>query len=119
MARTAAAANCAVTRSEILLGGSADTLAFARAPRLGAAHAAVGARASVKELHHGHRADGVKRRRERGETGEQRVVVDTELAGPALPVFGDMRSARHDGAKTARRARHEPAKLVVAERAVP
>jgi hypothetical protein len=60
----------------------------------------------------------VKRRGQLGEPGKVRVIEDPELAGPALPILGDVRRARHDDAETAGRARDEPLKFIVAERAV-
>ena len=79
---------------EVRLGGSANALAWVRAPRFDAAHRAVSARAPVEDLDDGHGAAGVQRR---GEGSEQGNLSSSKMpSSPGHPCRpGDVRGAGH------------------------
>src|SRR5690242_8508659 len=83
------------------------------APGTLAGELAIGARSAVEDLHQGHRAVRLDGRREPLEAREELVVVDAQLAFPALSAARHVRGAGHDRAESAPGAPLDPAQLVV------
>ena len=70
------------------------------------------------QLHRGHRLGGAHLVGQPAEPRHVAVVADAQLALPRLPLGGDVRRARHHQPEAAAGPGHQPATLVVAERAV-
>ena len=80
-----------------------------RGPRTAADQRFTRAGAAVEELDERDRAALADRSGEAGQAGQERVVIDAELALPGVPVERDVGGARLDDAEAAVGAHHEPA----------